>query len=67
MSDFNNFLNLSQSSDAIAVERDNEIIMMNDSAKSFYPYAKSFPCDISELLPQNLIESEASAAAATTK
>lgn len=61
MTDFNNFLNLlSQSSDAIAVERDNEIIMMNDSAKKVFTHMpKSFPCDISELLPQDLIESEA--------
>lgn len=61
ISDFNNFLNLlSQSSDAVVVERDREIVMMNDSAKKLFAHMpESFPSGISELLPQDLLESRA--------
>jgi len=61
MTDINNILDLlSQSSDPIAVERDRQIILINDSARKVFAYMpESFPSDICELLPQDIIESKA--------
>jgi two-component sensor histidine kinase len=62
MSDyFTNFLDLlSQYSEATVVENNNEIIFMNDSAKKMFAYLPvSLSGELSELLPAELIESEA--------
>lgn len=62
MSDFlNNFLNLlSQFSEATVVEKSNEIIFMNDSAKKMFAIIPgSLSRELNEFLPAELIKSEA--------
>lgn len=61
MSDFlNNFFNLlSQFSEATVVEKSNEIIFMNDSAKKMFALSGPLSRELKEFLPAELIESGA--------
>jgi len=58
---FNNFLNLlAQYSDATIVEKNNELIFINDSAKKLFDFLpESSACQVTELLPPDLIDSTA--------
>lgn len=56
---FNNFLNLlAQYSDATIVEKDNELIFMNDSAKKLFDFLPESN-RVAELLPPDIIDSKA--------